>query len=106
MREGDMPFSVTYKIGYALTKSHHSMMFKSGDPISIEGVFKEIGQVSNIPFQEVPPLQSIWAMDLTPKQFLGAQPTLRIEPSSSRQTEDDEEGPVPITLLELDILDS
>jgi len=96
MREGDMPFSVTYKIGYALTNSHHSMMFKSGDPISIEGVFKEIGQVSNIPFQEVPPLQSIWAMDLTPKQFLGAQPTLRIEPSSSRYTEDKEE-PVPIT---------
>jgi len=100
MREGDMPFTVTYKIGYALTNSHHSMMFKSGEPISIEGVFKEIGQVSNIPFQEVPPLQSIWAMDLTPKQFLGAQPTLRIEPSSSRNPlvvdqQDEDEEPVP-----------
>jgi hypothetical protein len=48
MREGDMPFSVTYKIGYSFTNSHHSMMFKAGDPISIEGIFKEIGQVSNI----------------------------------------------------------
>ena len=84
MREGDMPFSVTYKIGYSLTNSHHSMMFKSGDPISIEGVFKEIGQASNIPFQEVPPLESIWAMNLAPKPFIGAQPSLRIEGSTSR----------------------
>ena len=44
----------------------------------------DLWAISNIPFQEVPPLQSIWAMDLTPKQFLGSQPTLRIEPSSSR----------------------
>jgi hypothetical protein len=83
MREGDMPYSVTYKIGYSFTNSHHSMMFKAGDPISIEGIFKEIGQVSNIPFQEVPPLQSIWAMNLAPKPFLGSQPTLRIEGSRS-----------------------
>ena len=84
MRSGDMPFSVTYKIGYSLTNSHHSMMFKSGGGISIEGVFKEIGQASNIPFQEVPPLESIWAMNLAPKPFLGAQPKLRIEGLSSR----------------------
>ena len=96
----DLMRSVTYKIGYSLTNSHHSMMFKSRDPISIEGVFKEIGQVSNIPFQEVPPLQSIWAMDLTPKQFLGSQPTLRIEPSSSRTNDlpvEEEEEPAQIT---------
>ena len=60
------------------------MMFKSGDPISIEGVFKKIGQASNIPFQEVPPLESIWAMNLAPKPFIGAQPSLRIEGSTSR----------------------
>lgn len=83
MREGDMPFSVTYRICYSLPNSHHSMMFRSKDNISIEGVFKEIGQVSNIPFQEVPPLEQAWGMDLTPKPFLGAQPTLRITESSS-----------------------
>jgi len=78
MKSGDMPFRITYKIGYSLTNNHHSMMFKSGDKISIEGVFKEIGQTSSIPFQEVPPLDSVWAMDLPPKPFLGAQPNLRI----------------------------
>jgi len=56
MRSGDMPFSITYKLGYSLTNSHHSMMFKSGEKISIDGIFKEIGQASSIPFQEVPPL--------------------------------------------------
>ena len=84
MRSGDMPFSITYKIGYSLTNSHHSMMFKSGDKISIDGIFKEIGQASSIPFQEVPLLQSIWAMNLTPQPFLGTQPTLRITESRTR----------------------
>jgi len=84
MRSGDMPFSITYKIGYSLTNSHHSMMFKSGDKISIDGIFKEIGQASSIPFQEVPPLQSTWAMNLTPQPFLGTQPTLRITESRTR----------------------
>jgi hypothetical protein len=84
MRNGDMPFSITYKLGYSLTNSHHSMMFKPGDRISIDGIFKEIGQASSIPFQEVPPLQSIWAMNLTQQPLLGAPSTLRITESQPR----------------------
>jgi hypothetical protein len=79
-----MPFSITYKLGYSLTNSHHSMMFKPGDQISIDGIFKEIGQASSIPFQEVPPLQSIWAMNLTQQPLLGAPSTLRITESQPR----------------------
>nr|TKS00124.1 hypothetical protein D5086_0000186050 [Populus alba] len=78
MQSGDMPLSITYKICYSLTNSHHSMMFKNKDPISIEGIFKEFGQISRIPFQKVEPLESVWAMDLSPKPFLGAQPKLQI----------------------------
>jgi hypothetical protein len=79
-----MPFSITYKLGYSLTNSHHSMMFKPGDRISIDGIFKEIGQASSIPFQEVPPLQSIWAMNLTQQPLIGTPATLRITESQSR----------------------
>ncbi|KAJ6942384.1 hypothetical protein NC652_008263 [Populus alba x Populus x berolinensis] len=78
MRSGDMPLSITYKMCYTLTNSHHSMMFKNKAPISIDGVFKEFGQISNIPFQEIDPLDSVWAMDLSPKPYLGSQPRLQI----------------------------
>jgi hypothetical protein len=60
------------------------MMFKPGDRISIDGIFKEIGQASSIPFQEVPPLQSIWAMNLTQQPLLGTPATLRITESQQR----------------------
>ncbi|KAB5548072.1 hypothetical protein DKX38_011478 [Salix brachista] len=52
MEEGDMPFSVTYKIGYSLnifsvtykigyslSNSHHNMSFKAQEKISIDGIF-------------------------------------------------------------------
>ena len=103
MRNGDMPFSITYKLGYSLTNSHHSMMFRPGDRISIDGIFKEIGQASSIPFQEVPPLQSIWAMNLTQQPLLGASSTLRITESQPRlrrpshsPTPDGEENPTVV----------
>ncbi|KAG6764630.1 hypothetical protein POTOM_032109 [Populus tomentosa] len=42
-------------------------------------------RISNIPFQEIDPLDSVWAMDLTPKPFLGAQPKLQIMGTPSHQ---------------------
>ncbi|CAN1121963.1 hypothetical protein LINPERPRIM_LOCUS2498 [Linum perenne] len=42
MKENSKPFSVTYRINYALTNSHHSLTFKDKEVITIEDLFKPI----------------------------------------------------------------
>nr|WCL16039.1 movement protein [Chrysanthemum yellow edge associated virus 1] len=39
MKQGNHPFSVAYKINYALSNSHHSMTYKTDDTIKIDTLF-------------------------------------------------------------------
>lgn len=42
MRMGNHPFTVTYRVNYALTNSHHSLSFKPGDKIEIDSLFEPL----------------------------------------------------------------
>uniref|UniRef100_A0A6N2LKQ1 Uncharacterized protein n=1 Tax=Salix viminalis TaxID=40686 RepID=A0A6N2LKQ1_SALVM len=74
---------VTYKIGYSLSNNHHNMTSLENSRISIDGIFKEIGKVSNVPFQKTKPLQNVWAINLTRKPLLGQEPRISIKQGSS-----------------------
>lgn len=39
MEEGDIPFSITYAVGYALSNSHHSVEYRHLDRIHINELF-------------------------------------------------------------------
>lgn len=42
MKEGNHPFTIAYRINYALTNSNHSIEFKSKERIEIDDMFKSI----------------------------------------------------------------
>lgn len=42
MKEGNHPFTIAYRINYALTNSNHSIEFKSKEKIEIDDMFKSI----------------------------------------------------------------
>ena len=57
MREGNKPYSITYKIAYALSNTHHIEYFAQKDYIDLPLLFHDIGRVyppetSNISFQD------------------------------------------------------
>ena len=57
MREGNKPYSITYKIAYALSNTHHIEYFAQKDYIDLPLLFHEIGRVyppetSSISFQD------------------------------------------------------
>lgn len=45
MRRGNHPFSITYRINYALSNSHHSLNFRASDKIEIDRLFKPLVQI-------------------------------------------------------------
>ena len=45
MREGNKPYSITYKIAYALSNTHHIEYFAQKDYIDLPLLFHEIGRV-------------------------------------------------------------
>ena len=57
MREGNKPYSITYKIAYALSNTHHIEYFAQKDYIDLPLLFHDIGRVyppetSNISFKD------------------------------------------------------
>ena len=57
MREGNKPYSITYKIAYALSNTHHIEYFAQTEYIELTLLFHEIGRVyppetSSISFQD------------------------------------------------------
>ena len=77
MESGDMPFTITYLVGYSLSNNHHSMSFKNRETIEIDDLFQSIGRVYQEPFQVLDSLTDNWVMDLTPKPLLSIHPTPR-----------------------------
>ena len=55
MKEGNSPFSITFRVNYALTNSHHSINFKNKETIEIDDLFENVLSLSKqpveIPFQ-------------------------------------------------------
>ncbi|KAL2226502.1 UNVERIFIED_CONTAM: movement protein [Sesamum indicum] len=45
MREGNRPYSITYRIAYALSNTHHSDLFLRKEYIEIPRIFKEFAKV-------------------------------------------------------------
>ncbi|KAL2228419.1 UNVERIFIED_CONTAM: movement protein [Sesamum indicum] len=45
MKEGNRPYSITYKIAYALSNTHHSNLFLKKEHIEIPRIFKEFAKV-------------------------------------------------------------
>ncbi|KAL0428106.1 UNVERIFIED_CONTAM: Enzymatic polyprotein [Sesamum latifolium] len=45
MKEGNRPYSITYRIAYALSNTHHSDIFLRKEYIEIPRIFKEFGKV-------------------------------------------------------------
>ncbi|KAL0355578.1 UNVERIFIED_CONTAM: movement protein [Sesamum radiatum] len=45
MKEGNRPYSITYKIVYALSNTHHSGLFLRKEYIEIPRIFKEFAKV-------------------------------------------------------------
>ncbi|KAL2237838.1 UNVERIFIED_CONTAM: putative enzymatic polyprotein [Sesamum indicum] len=45
MREGNRPYSITYRIAYALSNTHHSDLFLRKEYIEIPKIFKEFAKV-------------------------------------------------------------
>ncbi|KAK4381828.1 movement protein [Sesamum angolense] len=45
MKEGNRPYSITYRIAYALSNTHHSDLFLSKKYIEIPRIFKEFAKV-------------------------------------------------------------
>ncbi|KAL2237556.1 UNVERIFIED_CONTAM: movement protein [Sesamum indicum] len=45
MREGNRPYSITYRIAYALSNTHHSDLFLRKEYIEIRRIFKEFAKV-------------------------------------------------------------
>ncbi|KAL0346490.1 UNVERIFIED_CONTAM: movement protein [Sesamum calycinum] len=45
MKEGNRPYSITYRIAYALSNSHHSNLFLRKEYIEIPRIFKEFAKV-------------------------------------------------------------
>ena len=57
MREGNKPYSITYKIAYALSNTHHIEYFAHEDYIDLPLLFQDIGRIyppenSSINFNE------------------------------------------------------
>ena len=57
MREGNKPYSITYKVAYALSNTHHIEYFAQKDYINLPLLFHDIGRVyppetSTISFQD------------------------------------------------------
>ncbi|KAL0318100.1 UNVERIFIED_CONTAM: movement protein [Sesamum calycinum] len=48
MKEGNRPYSITYKIVYALSNTHHSDMFLRKEYIEIPRIFKEFAKKDDI----------------------------------------------------------
>ena len=47
MKEGNHPFSISYKINYALSNSHHSIEFRNKDKIFIDELFEPVVQLES-----------------------------------------------------------
>ncbi|KAK4400631.1 movement protein [Sesamum angolense] len=45
MKEGNRPYSITYRIAYALSNTHHSDLFLRKEYIEIPRIFKEFAKV-------------------------------------------------------------
>ena len=45
MREGNKPYSITYKIAYALSNTHHIEYFAQKDYIDLPLLFQDIGRI-------------------------------------------------------------
>ena len=45
MKEGNKPYSITYKIAYALSNTHHTKYFAQNGYIDIPLLFQDIGRI-------------------------------------------------------------
>nr|QZN83735.1 putative movement protein [Strawberry vein banding virus]QZN83741.1 putative movement protein [Strawberry vein banding virus] len=86
MHEGNHPYTISYKIGYTLSNSHHSLEFRPKEPICIDDLFSTVGKISQAPLQEITPIENYWRMSLgnTSRRLLGERPRMIV-------IEDDEE---------------
>ncbi|CAH1422907.1 unnamed protein product [Lactuca virosa] len=67
MIPGDKPFAITYRIGYALNNSHHSIVYKKEEYIELEDVLSEIGHVKDKQFCDIDPQDRSWALNFRRK---------------------------------------
>nr|QZN83746.1 putative movement protein [Strawberry vein banding virus]UCJ01185.1 putative movement protein [Strawberry vein banding virus]UCJ01192.1 putative movement protein [Strawberry vein banding virus]UCJ01199.1 putative movement protein [Strawberry vein banding virus]UCJ01206.1 putative movement protein [Strawberry vein banding virus] len=86
MHQGNHPYTISYKLGYILSNSHHSMEFRPKEPICIDDLFSTVGKISHAPLQEISPIENYWSMNLgnTSRRLLGERPRMIV-------IEDDEE---------------
>ena len=53
MEQDDEPFSITYAINYALTNSHHSIIFKNRERIYVDELFQKIVKIEKPKYKAI-----------------------------------------------------
>ncbi|XP_024961091.1 uncharacterized protein LOC112501635 [Cynara cardunculus var. scolymus] len=80
MDKGDMAFSITYLVGYALTNSHHSIDYRNSSTIEIDDLFQEIGSVQENHFCEIKNENTDWMINISKeKNQFGDSSTIKIK---------------------------
>ncbi|KAL0428362.1 UNVERIFIED_CONTAM: Enzymatic polyprotein [Sesamum latifolium] len=73
MKEGNRPYSITYRIAYALSNTHHSDLFLRKEYIEIPRIFKEFAKVMTPDLIKIP---RIGGVDLVIKEHPVLERTL------------------------------
>nr|BBG43569.1 putative movement protein [Strawberry vein banding virus] len=91
MHQGNHPYTISYKLGYVLSNSHHSLEFRPKEPICIDDLFSAVGRISQAPVQEISPLENYWTMHLgnTSRRMLGERPRMIVIEDDEEQTPHD-----------------
>ncbi|KAL0399795.1 UNVERIFIED_CONTAM: movement protein [Sesamum radiatum] len=76
MKEGNRPYSITYRIAYALSNTHHSDLFLRKEYIEIPRIFKEFATVMTPDPIKIP---RIGGVDLVIKDHPVLERTLVLE---------------------------
>ncbi|XP_057811888.1 uncharacterized protein LOC131026135 [Salvia miltiorrhiza] len=59
MTGGNMPYSLTYQVSYALSNSHHTELFLGKEFIEVPEIFKEVAKTVNPNRVEIPQIREI-----------------------------------------------
>ncbi|KAL0373533.1 UNVERIFIED_CONTAM: movement protein [Sesamum radiatum] len=73
MKEGNIPYSITYRIAYALSNTHHSNLFLRKEYIEIPRIFKKFAKVMTLDPIRIP---RIGGVDIVIKDHLVLERTL------------------------------
>ncbi|XP_057774424.1 uncharacterized protein LOC130993496 [Salvia miltiorrhiza] len=75
---GNMPYSITYQVSYALSNSHHTNLFLGKDFIEIPKICKEVAKAINPDQVEIPQIREI-DIQIGDKQVLNYDQSLRLK---------------------------